>query len=92
MDSQDHVGEPLGQLQLVYHLDLPGRDSPENDERAQYIITRALAGLVKEISGAGSVQVEVLWDRRVWRPDGEAALPRGHVWQLSMCVRPESVQ
>lgn len=92
MDTSDNAGEPLGNLQLVYHLDLPGRDSPENDERAQYIITRALAELVKEISGAGAVQVEVLWDRRVWRPDGEASLPRGHVWQLAMCVRPESVQ
>lgn len=91
MDSSDNAGEPLANLQLVYHLDLPGRDNPEDDERAQYVITRALAQLVKEVQGAGAVQVEVLWDRRIWRGDGEGSLSRGFVWQLNMCIRPESV-
>lgn len=92
MDTSDNARGSLANLELVYHLDLCGRENSENDERAQYIITRALAQLVKEISGAGAVEVKVLWDRRVWQPDGEGTLPRGTVWQLNMSVSPESVQ
>lgn len=92
MDTPDNARGTLANLELVYHLDLPGRDNPEDDERAQYVITRALAQLVKEVQGAGSVEVKVLWDRRIWKPDGEGSLPRGYVWQLNMQISPEPVQ
>lgn len=92
MDSSVDVRSEGMYCNVVFDVNVPGRECTKVEGRFAELVQEAFARLVKEVSQKNeSYEVEVLWDRGIWRRDPETTLPCGFIWAGELRVWPFKV-
>jgi len=88
MVSQDNAGEFAASAELVFNVDVSGREPADIEQRFADLITEAFKKLFEEVTQeSGAVSLEVFSSRGVWRRDPETSLPLSHVRALQLSFR-----
>jgi len=92
MVSQDNAGEFAASAELVFNIDVPGREPADIEQRFADLVAEAFKKLYEENPEASRASsLEVFSSRGVWRRDPETSLPLSHVRALQLSIRLDPV-
>lgn len=94
MGSSPNAGSKVPFAQLIFNLDVLGREFTEDEQRSVVDSTASRLGLIfEEIASSGrTVEAAIFRSRGVRGQEREASLPPGDFWGLQLFLREEPLQ